>query len=76
MLSGDTKARRGMAEKIPVGRLGKPEEAVLSLVSNPYITAQTVSVDGGMESYTPSASVSADGWQRGARTRPVERRRA
>ena len=40
-----------LASRIPVGRLGRPEEvaqAVCSLVINPFITAQTVSVDGGM----------------------------
>jgi 3-oxoacyl-[acyl-carrier protein] reductase len=50
-LPGDEESRRQLAELIPVGRLGSPEEvaeAVLSLVSNPFITAQTISVDGGM----------------------------
>ena len=40
-----------LASRIPVGRLGRPKEvaqAVCSLVINPFITAQTVSVDGGM----------------------------
>lgn len=40
-----------LAEKLPVGRLGAPEEvaeAVYGLVANPFITAQTISVDGGM----------------------------
>src|SRR5215208_852233 len=40
-----------LASRVPVGRLGRPEEvaqAVCSLVINPFITAQTVSVDGGM----------------------------
>jgi 3-oxoacyl-[acyl-carrier protein] reductase len=43
--------REGLAQRVPVGRLGKPEEvaqAVCSLLANPFITAQTVSVDGGM----------------------------
>jgi 3-oxoacyl-[acyl-carrier protein] reductase len=50
-LPGDEEPRRQLAELIPVGRLGSPDEvaeAVLSLVSLPFITAQTVSVDGGM----------------------------
>ena len=50
-LPGDEESRRQLAELIPVGRLGSSEEvaeAVLSLVSNPFITAQTISVDGGM----------------------------
>jgi 3-oxoacyl-[acyl-carrier protein] reductase len=43
--------REGLAQRVPVGRLGRPEEvaqAVCSLLANPFITAQTVSVDGGM----------------------------
>jgi 3-oxoacyl-[acyl-carrier protein] reductase len=50
-LPGDEEAHRQLAEQIPVGRLGCPEEAaeaVLCLVSNPFITAQTLSVDGGL----------------------------
>lgn len=50
-LPGDEESRRQLAELLPVGRLGSPEEvaeAVLLLVSNPFITAQTISVDGGM----------------------------
>jgi 3-oxoacyl-[acyl-carrier protein] reductase len=51
MLPGDADARDDLAGKIQVGRLGRPEEvaeAVYSVVSNPYVTAQTLSVDGGM----------------------------
>jgi 3-oxoacyl-[acyl-carrier protein] reductase len=50
-LPGDEESRRQLAKRVPVGRLGRPEEvaeAVLSLISNPFITAQTISVDGGM----------------------------
>ena len=50
-LPGDEEAHRQLAEHVPVGRLGRPEEvaeAVLSLVSNPFITSQTLSVDGGL----------------------------
>jgi 3-oxoacyl-[acyl-carrier protein] reductase len=50
-LPGDEESRRVLAGRVPVGRLGSSEEvaeAVLALVSNPLITAQTVSVDGGM----------------------------
>ena len=39
-----------LAREIPSGRLGRPEEvaqAVLSLVDNPYITGQVLTVDGG-----------------------------
>ena len=50
-LPGDAEAQTRMAERIPVQRLGRPEEvaeAVLLLVLNPFITAQTLSVDGGV----------------------------
>ena len=39
-----------LAEEIPLGRLGRPEEiahTVLYLAENPYITGQVVTVDGG-----------------------------
>ena len=50
-LPGNDESRRQLAGRVPIGRLGSPEEvaeAVLSIVCNPFITAQTVSVDGGM----------------------------
>jgi 3-oxoacyl-[acyl-carrier protein] reductase len=50
-LPGDEESRRLLTGRVPVGRLGSSEEvaeAVLALISNPFITAQTVSVDGGM----------------------------
>lgn len=50
-LPGDKAAQQEMAKRLPVQRLGRPEEvaeAVLALVTNPFITAQTLSVDGGM----------------------------
>ena len=50
-LPGDEEAHRQLADRVPVGRLGRPEEvaeAMLSLVSNPFITSQTLSVDGGL----------------------------
>ncbi len=50
-LPGDEEARRQLANRIPVGRLGRPEEvaeAVRAIVENPFITAQTVSIDGGL----------------------------
>jgi NAD(P)-dependent dehydrogenase (short-subunit alcohol dehydrogenase family) len=40
-----------LAGNVPVGRLSKPEEvtkAVVSLVESPFVTAQTLSVDGEM----------------------------
>ena len=39
------------AEHIPVGRFGAPTEVasiMLSLVQNPYVTGQTISVNGGV----------------------------
>jgi len=50
-LPGDEESRQQLAELTPVGWLGSPEEiaeAVLALISDSFITAQTVSVDGGM----------------------------
>jgi 3-oxoacyl-[acyl-carrier protein] reductase len=50
-LPGDEDSRGKLAELIPVGRLGQPEEVasiVRAIVENPYVTAQTISVDGGM----------------------------
>ena len=50
-LPGDEEARRQLANRIPVGRLGRPEEvaeAVRAIVENPFITAQTISIDGGL----------------------------
>jgi 3-oxoacyl-[acyl-carrier protein] reductase len=50
-LPGDEDSRGQLAELIPVGRLGQPEEVasiVRAIAENPYVTAQTISVDGGM----------------------------
>jgi 3-oxoacyl-[acyl-carrier protein] reductase len=47
----EEQTRERLAARVPVGRLGRPEEVaqvVYSLVANPFITAQTVSVDGSM----------------------------
>jgi 3-oxoacyl-[acyl-carrier protein] reductase len=47
----DDPARGGLARRVPVGRLGRPEEVadlVLAVVRNPYITGQTFLVDGGV----------------------------
>jgi 3-oxoacyl-[acyl-carrier protein] reductase len=41
----------GAAAKVPLGRLGTPEEvaqAVLAVIANPYMTGQTVPVNGGL----------------------------
>ncbi len=43
--------REEFARRVPVGRLGRPEEvaeAVLMVVGNAYMTGQTVQVNGGM----------------------------
>lgn len=50
-LPGDEESRNRLAEGVPAGRLGAPDEvamAVEALVENPFVTAQTLSVDGGM----------------------------
>ena len=50
-LPGDEESREQLATRVPVGRLGRPEEVVEvvhALVTNPFVTAQTVSLDGGM----------------------------
>ena len=41
----------GAATRVPLGRLGTPEEvaqAVLAVIANPYMTGQTVPVNGGL----------------------------
>ena len=48
MLPGDP---GGLAERIPVGRLGRPEEVAdlaLALLRNGYVTNEAVLVDGGL----------------------------
>ena len=50
-LPGGEEEHRRLAGNVPVGRLGTPEEVaqtVHAVVTNPFITAQTISVDGGM----------------------------
>ena len=50
-LPGGGEEHPELAQNVPVGRLGTPEEVaqtVHAIVSNPFITAQTISVDGGM----------------------------
>ena len=45
------KGQPGLAGRIPLGRLGKPEEvarAVMLLIDNPYMTGQTIAMSGGM----------------------------
>ena len=51
MLPGGPGAEQELASRIPVGRLGKPEdvvEAIMMLMVNSYMTNQTLLVDGGM----------------------------
>ncbi len=51
MLPGGPGAEHELVSRIPVGRLGKPEdvlEAIMMLVVNSYMTNQTLLVDGGM----------------------------
>jgi 3-oxoacyl-[acyl-carrier protein] reductase len=51
MLPTGRNAEQELVSRIPVGRLGKPEdvvEAIMMLVVNSYITNHTLLVDGGM----------------------------
>jgi len=51
MLPGGSGAEKELLSRIPVGRLGKPEdvvEAIMMLVVNSYMTNHTLLVDGGM----------------------------
>lgn len=48
MLAGNEKAT---ADKIPIGRFGSPDEVAdlaLAIVCNPYVTGQTIQVNGGL----------------------------
>jgi 3-oxoacyl-[acyl-carrier protein] reductase len=45
------RGRADLAQRIPLGRMGQPEEvaqAVLMLLGNDYMTGQTVALSGGM----------------------------
>ncbi len=51
MIPGGPKDEQELVPRIPVGRLGKPEdvvEAIMMLMVNSYITNQTLLIDGGM----------------------------
>ncbi|GAC1617118.1 MAG: 3-oxoacyl-ACP reductase FabG [Ktedonobacteraceae bacterium] len=51
MITGGPEAERTLVPRIPVGRLGKPEdvvEAIMMLMVNSYMTNQTLLIDGGM----------------------------
>jgi 3-oxoacyl-[acyl-carrier protein] reductase len=48
MLPGDPVE---LGRRIPVGRVGRPEEVAdlaLAVIRNGYVTSQVISVDGGM----------------------------
>jgi 3-oxoacyl-[acyl-carrier protein] reductase len=48
MLAGNPAA---VAEKIPIGRFGTPEEVadmIVAVAQNPYVTGQTIQVNGGL----------------------------
>jgi NAD(P)-dependent dehydrogenase (short-subunit alcohol dehydrogenase family) len=50
-LPGSEEAHQRLAGNVPVDRLGEQKEvakAVVSLVDNPFVTTQTLSVDDGM----------------------------
>src|SRR5215475_5941274 len=45
------RGRNNLASRIPLGRLGRPEEvaiAAMMLIRNPYMTGQTIVLNGGM----------------------------
>ncbi len=51
MVSGGSDVERELTARVPVGRLGKPEdvvEAIMMLVVNSYMTNQTIVIDGGI----------------------------
>jgi 3-oxoacyl-[acyl-carrier protein] reductase len=51
MMPTDGRALEELARRIPVGRLGRPDEVadlIGAIVGNPYITNQSILVDGGI----------------------------
>jgi 3-oxoacyl-[acyl-carrier protein] reductase len=51
MMPADPEQRQRIAGRIPVGRFGRADEVaelVLSFVANPYMTGQTLLIDGGL----------------------------
>lgn len=51
MITGNPAIAERFAGRIPVGRLGLPEEVAdltLAVIANGYITGQTISIDGGL----------------------------
>ncbi len=50
MMPAEEEVRRALAQRIPVGRLGRPEEVaemIAAVVRNGYLTGQTILLDGG-----------------------------
>jgi 3-oxoacyl-[acyl-carrier protein] reductase len=50
MLPSDPEAREALAARLPVGRLGRPEEVadlIAAVVANAYLTNQSILLDGG-----------------------------
>jgi 3-oxoacyl-[acyl-carrier protein] reductase len=50
MLPSDPDARAQLAQRLPVGRLGRPEEVadlIAAVVANAYLTNQSILLDGG-----------------------------
>lgn len=51
MMPADERALDELARRIPVGRLGRPDEVadlIAAIVRNPYLTNQSILVDGGI----------------------------
>lgn len=51
MMPADERALDQLARRIPVGRLGRPDEVadlIAAIVRNPYLTNQSILVDGGI----------------------------
>jgi 3-oxoacyl-[acyl-carrier protein] reductase len=51
MIAGNPAIAERFAGRIPVGRLGRPEEVAnltLAVIENGYVTGQTISIDGGL----------------------------
>jgi 3-oxoacyl-[acyl-carrier protein] reductase len=50
-LPGGEEEHRQLATRIPIGRLGRPEEvadAIELLISNAFLTSQSIVIDGGL----------------------------
>jgi 3-oxoacyl-[acyl-carrier protein] reductase len=51
MMPSDAQALNQLAERIPVGRLGQPGEVadlIAAIIRNPYLTNQSLLIDGGI----------------------------